>query len=91
MSDATYIAFVPTAKRDRLRQILQTEDTGPLAWREQRTLFGSEFYFSGPRASPARPRPMSPNGSSPVRRLSGSARPAREPHCKPYPLRPSRA
>ncbi|CAN5882667.1 hypothetical protein BH11PSE1_BH11PSE1_08580 [soil metagenome] len=50
MSDATYIAFVPTAKRDRLRQILQTEDTGPLAWREQRTMFGSEFYFSGPSA-----------------------------------------
>ena len=48
MSDATYIAFVPTAKRDRLRQILQTEDTGPLSWREQRTMFGSEFYFSGP-------------------------------------------
>ncbi|MBP7648800.1 MAG: hypothetical protein KA085_13835 [Phenylobacterium sp.] len=48
MSDATYIAFVPTAKRDRLRQILQTEDTKPLAWRERRTMFGSEFYFSGP-------------------------------------------
>ena len=50
MPDATYIAFVPTAKRDRLRAILQTEDTGPLAWREQRTMFGSEFYFSGPSA-----------------------------------------
>ena len=48
MPDATYIAFVPTAKRDRLRAILQTEDTGPLGWREQRTMFGSEFYFSGP-------------------------------------------
>ena len=48
MSDATYIAFVPTAKRDRLREILQTEDTKPLSWREKRSLFGSEFYFSGP-------------------------------------------
>ncbi|RAK58876.1 hypothetical protein DJ021_03195 [Phenylobacterium hankyongense] len=48
MPDATYVAFVPTAKRDELRKILETEDTGPLAWREQRSWFGSEFYFSGP-------------------------------------------
>lgn len=48
MPDATYVAFVPSAKRDALRHMLQTEDTGPLAWREHRTLFGSEFYFSGP-------------------------------------------
>lgn len=48
MPDATYVTFVPSAKRDALRRILQTEDTGPLAWREHRTWFGSEFYFSGP-------------------------------------------
>jgi hypothetical protein len=48
MSEATYVVFVPKAKRDELRTILRTEDTGPLAWRELRSWFGSEFYFSGP-------------------------------------------
>lgn len=48
--DATYVAFVPSKKRDRLREMLQTEDTGELVWRERRSLFGSEFYFSGPPA-----------------------------------------
>jgi len=50
MHDATYVAFVPASKRAELREILRSEDTKPLAWREQRTLFGSEFYFSGPPA-----------------------------------------
>ena len=27
--------------------MLQSEDTGELEWRERRTWFGSEFYFSG--------------------------------------------
>ena len=48
MSDATFVAFVPKAKRDQLRAILESEDTGPLAWREERSWRGSEFYFSGP-------------------------------------------
>ena len=48
MSDATYVAFVPKAKRDALRKILDSEDTTPLTWRERKSLFGSEFYFSGP-------------------------------------------
>ena len=48
MSDATYMAFVPSSKRAKLREILQSEDTGPITWRERKTLFGSEFYFSGP-------------------------------------------
>jgi hypothetical protein len=48
MADATYVTFVPKAKRAKLRQILETEDTAPLVWREQRSFFGSEFYFSGP-------------------------------------------
>jgi len=50
MSDATYVTFVPAAKRAQLRHILETEDTAPLTWRERRSLFGSEFYFSGPPA-----------------------------------------
>ena len=48
MSDATYVAFVPSSKRGKLRAILQSEDTGQISWRERRILFGSEFYFSGP-------------------------------------------
>lgn len=48
MPDATYVAFVPSKSRDALRRILQTEDTSPLTWRERKSLFGSEFYFSGP-------------------------------------------
>jgi hypothetical protein len=48
MPEATYVVFVPKSRRDELRHILTSEDTGPLAWREQRSMFGSEFYFSGP-------------------------------------------
>lgn len=48
MSEATYVAFVPNAKRAKLRSVLQSEDTGAITWRERKVLFGSEFYFSGP-------------------------------------------
>jgi hypothetical protein len=48
MTEATYVAFVPRGLNNRLRSVLQTEDTGPISWRERRVLFGSEFYFSGP-------------------------------------------
>ena len=48
MSEATYVSFVPASRRAKLREVLQSEDTGPIAWRERRTLFRSEFYFSGP-------------------------------------------
>ncbi|MCR5875729.1 hypothetical protein ACO2Q0_14615 [Phenylobacterium sp. VNQ135] len=48
MSDATYVSFVPRAKRQKLRQVLEGEDTGPIRWSEKRGWFGSEFYFSGP-------------------------------------------
>jgi len=48
MTDATYMTFVPAKKRARLREILTTEDTAPLVWRERRAFLGSEFYFSGP-------------------------------------------
>lgn len=50
MSDATYVSFVPGSKRTRLRQILTSEDTGPVRWTEKRGLFMSEFSFSGPSA-----------------------------------------
>jgi hypothetical protein len=44
----TYVSFVPRSKRDKLRQILETEDTGPIQWTEKRTFMGSEFYLMGP-------------------------------------------
>jgi len=48
MVEATYVAFVPKTKSDKLRQTLTAEDTGLLRWRERRTFSGSEFYFTGP-------------------------------------------
>jgi hypothetical protein len=48
MTDVTYVSFVPKRKRDKLRHVLETEDTGRVSWREKKRLFGSEFYFSGP-------------------------------------------
>jgi hypothetical protein len=46
--EMTCVCFVPRAKRDKLRRVLQSSDTGPIEWREKKDLFGSEFYFSGP-------------------------------------------
>ena len=48
VSDVTFVSFFPKTKTAKLRRTLQTEDTGELRWREQKTFFGSEFYFSGP-------------------------------------------
>ena len=50
MSEATYVAFVPKGKNEKLRRTLSAEDTGELRWRERKMLSGSEFYFTGPRA-----------------------------------------
>jgi hypothetical protein len=48
MIEATFVSFVPKSRCVQLRQILTTEDTGELRWRELRTFSGSEFYFTGP-------------------------------------------
>ena len=48
MIEATYVLFVPKAKRNKLRSVLQAEDTTPISWKEKRASGGSEFYFSGP-------------------------------------------
>ena len=48
MTDATYVSFVPKSKRKKLREVLETENTGDLRWTEKKTFSGSEFYFSGP-------------------------------------------
>jgi hypothetical protein len=50
VTDATYVSFVPRSKRAKLRQILTSEDTGPVRWTEKRGLLVSEFAFSGPAA-----------------------------------------
>jgi hypothetical protein len=50
MTDATYVSFVPASRRAKLRAVLEAEDTGPIVWRERKSLFRSEFYFSGPPA-----------------------------------------
>ena len=50
MSEVTYVSFVPRQSSDKLRSTLQSEDTGSLRWREEKTRRGSEFYFTGPSA-----------------------------------------
>lgn len=50
MSQATFVAFVPRAKRAKLRETLRAADTAPLSWREAAGRNGSEFYFTGPPA-----------------------------------------
>ncbi|WP_374467813.1 hypothetical protein [Phenylobacterium sp.] len=50
MTTVTYVSFVPRSKRDQLRAVLSSEDTGALRWTERRRMFGSEFHFSGPSA-----------------------------------------
>jgi hypothetical protein len=48
MAEITYTCFVPRSKRDELREVLETENTGGVRWRERRTFSGSEFSFTGP-------------------------------------------
>jgi hypothetical protein len=48
MSEVTYVCFVPGEMRGQLRSTLEAGNTGALHWREQKKLFGSEFYFTGP-------------------------------------------
>ena len=48
MVDITAVSFGPKSKRNRLRHVLTTGDTGDLRWREHKKWFGSEFHFTGP-------------------------------------------
>lgn len=50
MVEATFVLYVPRSKRGRVRNGLAADETADLKWRERKTLFGSEFYFSGPSA-----------------------------------------
>ena len=50
MLEAIYVLYVPKAKRGQVRNRLAAEADAGLKWRERRTFFGSEFYFSGPAA-----------------------------------------
>jgi hypothetical protein len=48
MAEVTYVSLVPRESSTKLRETLRQNDTGELKWREQRSHFGSEFYFTGP-------------------------------------------
>ncbi len=48
MDEVTLMALVSHERGEKLRAVLESEDTAPVSWREERTLFGSEFFFSGP-------------------------------------------
>ena len=50
MAEVTYVSMVPKESSAKLRDTLRQNDTGELRWREQRSHFGSEFYFTGPPA-----------------------------------------
>jgi len=50
MVEATFVLYVPKAQRTLVRTRLNAEAAADLKWRERKTLFGSEFYFSGPSA-----------------------------------------
>ena len=50
MVEATYVLFVPKAKRLQARKVLNAETSETVRWRERKKLFGSEFYVSGPAA-----------------------------------------
>ena len=48
MADITCVLFVNNRERGELRQILNRAELGKLRWREEKHLFGSEFYLTGP-------------------------------------------
>ena len=50
MVEATYVLFVPKAKRLQVRDVLKADVPESVQWRERKKLFGSEFYVSGPAA-----------------------------------------
>lgn len=49
--DATFVLFVRKDQGGHVRRGLTPELLGSATWRERKTLFGSEFYFSGPAAT----------------------------------------
>lgn len=48
--EATFVLFVGKKQRTRVRTGLTSDVLGDATWRERKTFFGSEFYFSGPSA-----------------------------------------
>jgi len=45
---ATFMIYAAGADRQRLRTLMKDVAPEEVAWREQRRLFGSEFYLTGP-------------------------------------------
>lgn len=50
MVEATYVLYVRRSQRVRVRTALAGRVDQAITLRERKTLFGSEFYFSGPAA-----------------------------------------
>ncbi len=47
---ATFMIYAAGAERQRLRTLMKGVTSEDVTWREQRRLFGSEFYLTGPAA-----------------------------------------
>jgi hypothetical protein len=50
MSEVTWVAIVPGAKRSEVRRMLSSGGVGDIRWRERRNLFASDFLLSGEAA-----------------------------------------
>lgn len=47
---ATFMIYATGSERQRLRALVKGVASEEVTWREQRRLFGSEFYLTGPAA-----------------------------------------
>jgi hypothetical protein len=71
--NATFVLFVSKNQRSRVRNALTPELVGDARWRERKTLFGSEFYFSGPSAIARQALPLPPGWPPPELEMRGIA------------------
>jgi len=50
MIEATFVVYAPKAQLAKLRGLVRSQTAEAVTWQERRTLFGSEFYVTGPAA-----------------------------------------
>jgi hypothetical protein len=48
MVEATFVVYAPKAQLAKVRGLVRSQTPEAVTWRERRTLFGSEFYVTGP-------------------------------------------
>lgn len=48
MIEATFVVYAPKAQLAKVRGLVGSQSPEAVTWRERRTLFGSEFYVTGP-------------------------------------------